>query len=104
MEVHLEPVTFIVRFYNDHDTYANKDTYVCVATITKCGSKGYIQGMHGELSREHYRLLFAEVAKEGIEFLFGDRNGLERVWNVAKMNSIFNTVSDGDTESIKKTA
>lgn len=96
--MHLEPVSFIVRFYHDNNTYEDKSPFVCVATITKTGENGYIQAMHGELCKEHYRNLFVQVGKIGIKFLTGERNGIVRVWDVDRMNNIMNPVLDVDAK------
>lgn len=96
MNVHIEPMVFLIRFFDGDKTYIHRDDYVAVATITKMDEKGYIQGMHGEICKAHYAQMFKEVAKWGIKFLFAERNGKERMWNVEKMNAIMNPVSGAD--------
>jgi hypothetical protein len=96
MNVHIEPMVFLIRFFDGDNSYIDRNDYVAVATITKMDEKGYIQGMHGEIHKTHYAKMFEEVAKIGIKFLHAERKGKERMWNVEKMNRILNPVLGAD--------
>lgn len=85
MSVNLEPVVFLLRFYGEGKSFDNKDAYEAVATVSKFGNKAYIQGLQGSMTRSQYAQLFVELAEHGIEYLFAERSGKERYWNVNDM-------------------
>lgn len=55
MKVHLEPIVFTLRVYEDTKSFENKDDYVFVATVVIEMSNAFVQGAHGKMNTKIFR-------------------------------------------------
>ena len=78
--IYLDPLVSTVRIFRGGHVYG--DPYDAVATIVICGDLAYLCGLHGELTREDWLAMQAELRARGVRDLLTIRHG-ERIWYAA---------------------
>ena len=58
MSLHLEPMVWTLRVYEEGKSFENKDPYIFVATVVKSGREATISGGLGEFPLSERKKLF----------------------------------------------
>ena len=77
MTLHVEELLSTLRFFRGGRVYG--DPYDAVATVVLCGDLAYIGAMHGNIQREDWLDMQAELRRRGIIDLLTIRHG-QRCW------------------------
>jgi len=77
--IHMEPVQYIVRSYEDKDGYLTKAPYIGVMNVTVDGDRAYAFAMHGELTKEDYTEFMNYLRCMGVKELHMNRHGTRQV-------------------------
>ena len=70
MKVHIQPITEIVRFFRDGDSFDNHDEYLGVVTAIHSheGDEVYLSGAHIDgLKPEHFELICSAYTRCGVK-------------------------------------
>lgn len=88
MSVHLEPIVLVARAYGEGKSYEARDAYEAVCTVERQGGEAFIVGLHGIVTRDHWRSLIEQLAALGVRRLTAERHG-ERatLWEVDKQTN-----------------
>jgi hypothetical protein len=80
MNLHLEPVMYVVRGYaNDPEGYANKRAYDLVLSVFMLGDgRARAFAAHGDLDTATVRALAGELQQLGIHTVLVNRHGVEQ--------------------------
>lgn len=77
--MHISPVVEHIRFYPEGHSYANRDSYDFIVTITWLNDKEiYAQGALGKLSRDRVEEMIKHYKALGVKIRF-ERNGFDIV-------------------------
>lgn len=85
--IHVEPIVFTIRFFEEGMSYDNFDPFVAVATLQKSENKAFLSGLNGTLTKKQYIHLMKKIHEMGIEELITLRHGKEHVYDVKKLIS-----------------
>ena len=77
--IHMEPVQFIVRAYEDKDGYLTKAPYIGVMNVTVDGDRAYAFAMHGTLHARDYDDFLLLLTQMGVKKLRMNRHGTRQV-------------------------
>ena len=80
--VHLESVVYVLRAYSGGRTHENRDPYDGVLTLQIFDDVAFIQGMHGEISRRHYKMMLEGLKERGVSTIYSDRHGKKREYKI----------------------
>ena len=88
--MHIDPVVFVVRFYDEGKSFDNKDKYRLSATLQKIENTGHLIGLSGDMSRVDIKKLTKGLHDLGIEHLYVMRHGIRKTYDVtAYYNRLF---------------
>lgn len=66
MDVH--PVVEHIRFYNEGNSYGNKDPYDLIMTVTWLNDDEiYIQGAHGNINKDRFKQVYNYYKSKGVK-------------------------------------
>ena len=70
MNIHIQPITEIVRFFADGQDFEHKDAYIGVVTAIHSheGDEVYLGGAHIDgLTNEHFEMIYSTYAARGVK-------------------------------------
>ena len=77
-KVHIEPITYVARFFEDGLGYG--DPYIGSMVLQICGRRAYCQAYHGKHTRSHHIELRDQLLALGVTELVTERHGKERTY------------------------
>jgi len=80
--MNIDPVVFIVRFYEDGKSFENKDKYKLSATLQKIDNIGHLLGLSGEMNRQDLKDLTKGLYELGIDYLKVTRHEKRKTYDV----------------------
>jgi len=70
VKIHIQPITEIVRFFRDDQSFSRRDEYLGVVTAIHSyeGDEVYLGGAHIDgLTHEHFEMLYSAYAKRRVK-------------------------------------
>lgn len=81
--LHVERTVETVRWYAEGDSHENYSPYKAIATLMWLGPiTVFIQGLHGEMTKEFRKALEDYLKKAGAKYVFADRHGSMKLYTI----------------------